>query len=107
MNDVVRSRKTFSALGREAFADVLNEMGVPREFIGNIDLIKAINKQKTTSKTSFNRSSNEKTVRKEYDTTAENFQSFADGSFSKASTPKSSKKRSHNQTGSGWLTLNI
>ena len=108
VNDVVRTRKTFSAVGKEAFADILKEIGVPREFIGNTDLVKAINKSAKT--TSFNHSSNEKTLRKynSQDSTLDNFQSFANGTtLNTVSTPKPFRKRGNNQSGSGWLTLNI
>ena len=108
VNDVVRTRKTFSAVGKDAFADVLKEIGVPREFIGNSDLVKVINK--STESSNFDRSLDDKTLRRNnsQDSTLDNFHSFANGTnFNTVSTPKPVRKRGNNQSGSGWLTLNF
>lgn len=104
VNDIVRTRKTFAAVGRDGFAQILNEIGVPRENIGNSDLLKAYNK---TLKANTTKDINNSSVKE--DTTVLNFHSFTDGTTT-ASTPKSSKKKKNktgNQSGFGWLTLNI
>ena len=44
VNDVVRKTQVFSAPGKDAFVQLLNDMSIPREFIGNYDLQEALNK---------------------------------------------------------------
>lgn len=133
VNDITRKRKTFTAVGRNTFVNILNELGVPREFIGNTDLVKALNKSATSSNrsldkrtlgdksvTSINRVLDDTTLSDKSspsgnqaldnrmsgdDSTLENFQSFLNAEeSSKISTPKSLKK---SQKGSGWLSLDI
>ena len=101
VNDLVRTRKTFSAIGGETFAQTLNEIGVPREYIGNSDLLKAMNK---ASKDTFNKSKNDTTLKN--NSSFSNFHSFAEGTTS-VSTPKSSRKKKKNQSGFGWHALGI
>lgn len=116
VNDIARKRRTFTAVGRNTFVNILNELGVPREFIGNTDLVKALNKSTTSSNRSLDNrtlgdksstSSNQTLANRTLgdDSTLENFQSFLNSEeSSKISTPKSVKK---SQKGSGWLSLDI
>lgn len=104
INDLVRNRKSFNSIGRWKFIRVLWEMGVPQAFIGNHELVNAMNKSfnKSMNGTSFDTS----TKRNQ---SLDSFKSFADGTLvGKISTPRSTKKfTGQNQTGNSWSTLNI
>ena len=120
VHDVVRKKQNFTVLSTNDFAKLLNDMSVPRSFIGNTALHAALDKIKNRSfnqsgknLTASNKSTvndkkqSEKTLRN--DSTFDNFQSFLPGT-SAASTPKSVKKNKANnsvQNGLGWLSLNI
>lgn len=107
-------------MGTNDFAKLLNDMSIPRSFIGNTALHAALDKVKNRS---FNQSvknfevsnksglndkkQSEKTVRN--DSTFYNFESFLPGT-STSSTPKSVKKDKANnsaQNGFGWISLDI
>lgn len=104
VNDVVRTRQKFSAMNKDAFIQLLNDLSIPREFIGNHELQEAVdkNRNKNHKKNSFRQT--DKTLKN--DTTIDNFESVLNDT-SKVSTPKSVKNTSKTQNGRGWLSLNI
>lgn len=102
VNDVVRKRQSFSAFGKDAFVQLLKDMSIPREFIGNYQLQEALNKSRNKKANS----SKQRDQTLKNDSTLDNFESLLEDS-SKVSTPKSVKKSSKTQNGRGWLSLNI
>ena len=102
VHDVVRKKHTFSAMDTDTFVQLLDDMGMPREFIGNVELHRALKGKNKHSFRGSEKSNNTLTK----DSTFESYQSFLEGS-SLGSTPKSTKKVTHPQKGSGWLSLNI
>lgn len=88
---MARNRKTFSVIGREAFAEILNAIGVPRKYIGSTALVKALNKK--VNSTSNRRKSNNIVKN---NSTRINFHSFTDnasGNSTSKSLEESIKKR--------------
>lgn len=49
VNDIVRKRKDFNPTGWQTFAEVLREMNIPRELVGNLDRWQMINTTPSTS----------------------------------------------------------
>ena len=96
LNDVMRPRKNFHAEGKHKVAAVLKDLSVPQEFIGN----EFYNRLKTQNLPT----STPKNLHKTFYTSAN--ESSISNAFEE-STGSQSKNKSKNQSGRGWVRIQM